>query len=313
MVVLDGSRFAETAIPAAHALARSAHADLRLVHVPGPARPSTPGAGTQLARLVPTHPREGDSAPAASLGITGPEPAAAPNSAKGSTVEGLMRGIRETRPDLVVMASGGKGTGSSVAAATVAEELILATTAPVLLVGKGGVDPRVPQGATWPRTLLAPVDLTRDPDPVMDALVDFARVTQAHVTLLNVVDPSGPPSAPEPAVLTGRQGRKPEERRWRALNDLDRLADRLRARGVRAAARVVVGHDVAAAILGELEQGRADLVAMSPRATAGRSSHPRRRMTEAVVRGASKPVLVVPVAETRTTPPDHWERGPGRR
>lgn len=284
MVPLDGSRFAETALPAARALARSAHADLRLVLVRGSDDENVmPGVapGSEERYLEDTRNRvAGASGIRADYCVR-----------EGPVAECLRRDLGELDADLVVMATRARGTLPPPQPGSVAETLARSTPTPMLLVTQQtaqDVD-EVTDRVTHPRSLLTPVDLDREPGALPGALIDFACVTQSHVTLLNVVPPD---ETPTPAAPSIRSGRKPEDRRWRAQKRLDRLADQLRARGVRTAARVVVGRDVARTILDELARGPADLVAMSPRPKT--ESGPAEGVTQAVLRGATKPVLVLP-------------------
>lgn len=282
MVPLDGSRFAETALPAARALARSAHADLRLVLVRGSDDETMIAPGSEERYLEDTRNR-----------VTGASGIRADyHIRQGPVAECLRRDLREMDADLVVMATRARGTLPPPDPGSVAEALAQTTPTPMLLVTQQtaqGMDDLTGR-VTHPRSLLTPVDVERAPGPLPAALIDFACLTQSHVTLLNVVEPDETPAT----AASPRPGRKPEDRRWRAQKRLDRLADQLRARGVRTAARVVIGRDVAEAILDELARGPADLVAMSPRPRT--ESGPAEGVTQAVVRGATKPVLVLPPA-----------------
>ncbi len=281
MVPLDGSRFAETALPAARALARSAHADLRLVLVRGSDDETAIAPGSEERYLEDTRNR-----------VTGASGIRADYCIReGPVAECLRRDLREADADLVVMATRVRGTLPPPQPGSVAEALARTTPTPMLLVTQQTAQDtdEVTGRVTHPRSLLTPVDLERELGTLPGALVDFACVTQSHVTLLNVVEPD---DAPATAPASPRPARKPEDRRWRAQKRLDRLADQLRARGVRTAARVVVGRDVASAILEELARGPADLVAMSPRPRTDPGS--AEGITQAVLRGATKPVLVLP-------------------
>lgn len=140
--------------------------------------------------------------------------------------------------------------------------------------GRGSVAPPVPV-----RALLVPIGPERDPEFMITALAAFACLTQTHVTLLNVV------SATEPRGVAQKR--------------LDRLADELRTRGIHAAARVIVGPDIAAAIVAELAHGSADLLVVAPRRAEASGWSPEDGITESLTRNAAKPVLILPTAAVR--------------
>lgn len=286
MVPLDGSRFAETALAAARSLARSAHARLHLVLVREPE--PQPGAADR-GEAVPEARYLADAA--SRLRQTADCDC---EIRHGEVAVALADGVRDVGADLVIMASHGRGALPSPKPCSVAEALMRTAPAPILLVGRG--DPAADRVA-HPRSVLAPVDLAREPGQVSRALVDFACVTQAHVTLLHVLLPAGAgdlkPAGAAPVAARPRP-RPADDRRSRAQQRLDRLADQLRALGVRAAARVVEGADVAATILKELARGPADLVVMCPRPGGGTEPDRPNGVTSAVLRAATKPVLVVP-------------------
>jgi len=261
VVPLDGSRFAEAAIPTATRLARSAHAKLHLMLVHQPAIAERAREERYLAAAV-----SQINAGAGSIADS--------SIREGVAAESLIEGIREAAADLVVMATHGHGRLAPLHANSVADGLIRTSPAPLLLVRPRPDDlPEAPGGL---RSLLAPVSFDRDPELLLEGLTAFACLNQTHVTFLHVVPPATP---------TG-----PAQKR------LDELADQLRARGIRAAARVVVGSDVVATIGAELARGPADLVAIASRRTEEGGWRPDDSISDQVVRTATKPVLILPAA-----------------
>lgn len=258
VVPLDGSRFAETALPRARQLAVSARAELHLTLIHQPTTTGRREAERYLADLV------ARIAP-------NREPVTDFSIRDGDPVESLVSGIRQAAAELVVMATHGRGSIAPLALTSIAEGLIRTSPAPLLLVQPRGdhLEPSVRA-----HSLLAPVDLDRDLESVIAALADFACLTQAHVTLLHVVTPVTLP-------------------RGTAQKRLDRLADELRARGIRAAARVVGGTDIAATIIAELAHGPADLLAVAPRRAEVSGWSPADGITESLLRNATKPVLIL--------------------
>lgn len=297
LVPLDGSRFAEAALAAAVPLARTARAGLRLVHVheavagqpvASPGVPVTE-APEDWARRAREEAYLADLAMRVGAGLTSVEF----ELCDGRPAEALCRCVAERTPDLVVLSTHGRGSASPLWLGSVADYLVRTATVPLLLVrpDRGG---QPPAGVEGFGTVLAPVDLSEDSARILDPLTSFACLTQAHVTLLHVVRPQpdlgGEPGVPYPA---GPAGEELGTRCTAAQRQLDRLADRLRAGGIRAAARVAVGTDVAGTILEEAAAGPVQLLAITTHGAGG----PRERLigsvADKVIRGASLPVLVL--------------------
>lgn len=270
VVPLDGSRTAEAAIPTARSLARSGGVGLHLLHVRR--REVERRAATEyLDRTV-------------ELIGRGERSKVDYEVRDGNVVECLHEGACRVHANLVVMASRGLGDVRPVGDRSVAEQLAARTVAPLLLVR---ADAGFPTDEPRPiKRVLAAIDPERDPTGTIRGLVDFAFLSQAHVTLVSVVVDEPPTDQPDP------------DRRRRTLAVLDRLADRLRADGIRAAARVVAGSDVAASILAELTRCGADVVVVHPKERVRGAAEPFGRVTDAIIRGATTPVLVLPAKAT---------------
>jgi len=264
LVPLDGSRLAEAAIPTARRLAKSARGGLRLLHVrPGDEDPAAARAYLGEAAKAIAH---GDG-PAADFEIR-----------EGSVVDALRNAAGSDMTTLVVMATRGEGDPGPAGRRSIAERLASCTKAPILLVKPcgGSTVPCEPVGC---ERILAALDLGSDLEPAVSGLADFAVLSQAHVTLFTVV----PPEFELPRTA---------ERRHDALTRLDRIADRLRAQGVRVGARVAAGSDVAATVVAEAKKCGADVVVLRPR-----SRVPPQglfgRTTDAVIRRSETPILVL--------------------
>ena len=121
VVPLDGSRFAETALPRARQLAVSARAELHLMLIYQPTTTGRREAERYLAEMV------------ARIAPSG-EPVTVFSIRDGVPVESLVSGIREAAAELVVMATHGRGSVAPLALTSIAEGLIRASPAPLLLV-----------------------------------------------------------------------------------------------------------------------------------------------------------------------------------
>jgi nucleotide-binding universal stress UspA family protein len=291
LLPLDGSRFAEAAIPLALELARKARASIHLIH----AHEGVPAAlghgefgsggesdlGEERRYLAETAARLGSGSVEISFQLV-----------DGPAVEALDGWIAEHRPALVVLATHGRGSLDPLGLGSVAEHLARCAAAPLLLV-------RPEDGAPLPppvqsiRRILAPIDFAEGHEALVDRLGEFAGFVQAHVTLLHVVTP--PRGLPEvPAAAPGRRlvWQSPAElgaQRW-----LDRLADRLRAQGVAAAARVEEEHDIGPAILEYADRIDADVVALHAHGCGEYHDGSIGPVVDRVIRGAGIPVLILP-------------------
>lgn len=199
----------------------------------------------------------------------------------GTVPEALAACVGESGAELLVMSTHGAGRLEPLKRDSNAEQLLGELSIPVLLLppppdGQGSGDARPL------RSVLAPIDPAEDASRVIEPLARFACVTQAHVTLVAVL-PLGAQGTEAP----------PESARRAAIRRLDLLADRLRCLGIRAAARVVAGRDVAGAVVDQLNASNLDFVALAPRQAPGTADSITRR----IIRQSAKPVLVLPPAD----------------
>jgi nucleotide-binding universal stress UspA family protein len=290
LVPLDGSRFAEMAIPVARQLARSAHARLRFVLVHEPAGTPVPasGAAPEAAGDGEVRAREGaylaDTAARLDAGDGSPDF----EIRDGRPAESLEQCIAERRPDLVVMATHGRGSVDPLWLGSVADYLLRTVAVPLLLVHPRNGD-AVPPAATGLRSVLAPVDLSEQSERILAPLAEFACLTQAHVTLLHVVE-MGDARRP---FFDRRSSEELECARREAQRQLDHLAEGLRARGIQVATRAIVASDAARAILDHLTQGHSECLAVTTHGTGGYRDRLLGAVADKVIRGAMKPVLVL--------------------
>ncbi len=270
LVPLDGSRFSEYALPWAARIARRGHGTLRLVMIHEPASALVP-AGT-------SSPSEESAAKAETLAYL-VRTTAHWRSCSGVGVEyqlgegaacpELVAAVESIGPDLVVMSSHGRGSLGPPFRGSVADEVIRRLVVPILLVRpKDGSE--IPPPNVDIGRILVPLDRSPEAEGILGPAGLVSSVTQAHLTLLTVL-------APGDRVRAGRE----------AQQYLDRLADGLRARGHRVAARVLVEADPGVTLLRELATGRFDAIAL--RIRAGHVG----AVTDQVIRGSDKPVLLL--------------------
>lgn len=297
MVTLDWSRFAETALPVAARLADLLGHGLRIVMVHEPARAPVPAAevpaftgpdevtvrGAQQNYLATI---------ADDLGQAGVRVAEAA-LIEGSAGPSLVADIERTNPALLVMATHGRGPLSRLWLGSVADHVIRHTSVPVVLVRPAGDPPDPSADATFSAGLV-PLDRSPDAEAILVPLVPLARAAGARLTLLHVVRPvfdvadamsPYPAMVPAPDVLDALQD---EARQY-----LDTVAARVRSQGVDVTTTVVAGLGVAPTILGHLDDGSHDFVAMSTHGAGGFRRMLLGSVADKVIRGAAKPVIIL--------------------
>lgn len=172
MVPLDGSLLAERALPYAEAVARAAGARLALVRAAG-AR-SLPGQKPGAAHMAALEGAETYLEQAARR-IAGPGLSVDTGVTFAGAVEGIMDEIDFRRPDLIVMATHGRGGLGRLALGSVVWTLVTRTAVPILLVRIGQPAAPAQPFAERPK-ILVPADgsvLAKKAPPLDAALADL--------------------------------------------------------------------------------------------------------------------------------------------
>lgn len=294
VVPLDGSRFAETAVPVATELARKAGARLHLVMVHEPIMALVPAADVP----APTAPDDLElrqqeqsylNETAERLGVVGA-------GIKVDLVEGmagpaLTDFLNLLRPDLVVMSTHGRGPLSRFWLGSVADHLIRHLSVPLLLLrpqeGEAAPPMEVPL-----RSALVPLDLSDEAEAILPVLRDLVRLTGGEITLMHVVEPILGISGAVPPYPVAVPQDQLEYSREEAQRRLEAVAERFRSGGLEVSARVVVGLGVAGTVLDTLEQEHLDFVAMSTHGAGGFKRLLVGSVADKVIRASAKPVLV---------------------
>ena len=295
VVSLDGSRFAEAALPLAARLARTASASLHLVMVHEPVMAMVPAADIPITTGPDDLAMQADektylAATAQEFGPVGPGPVGF-SLLEGLAGPALVEMIEHTAPDLLVMSTHGRGLLSRFWLGSVTDHVVRHTSTPILLLHPRDGAP-VPAPETKLQTCLVPLDRSEDAEKILGPLTDLARLTQAHVTLLHVIEPILGVTGAVPPYPLPVPAEAIESLRTDAQKYLDGVADRLRASGLAVATKVIVGLGVAGTVLDQLEQGKIDFVAMTTHGAGGFRRLLLGSVADKIVRGAGKPVLV---------------------
>jgi len=307
LVPLDGSRFAERALPLATMLTSKARARLHLLLAHRPA-PAIAGLGDYLPPPVELDDALRDREQTylfearERLGVVGEGPVDV-SFAEAPPGSEIVETATKLGADLVVMATHGRGAIGRLWLGSVADYVVRQSAVPVILVRGDQSNPRA--GAPSIHGILVPLDLSAESRNVLEPVIAVAQATQAHVTLLHVQEEYF--QSFEPGVLypTREDPVIAEVRRTEAQRELDRVADRLRERGLAVSARVVADMSAASGILRALEEQRFDLVAMTTQGAGGIRRFVLGSVADKVIRGAGKPVMVVRPGQGQVVAPIH--------
>jgi nucleotide-binding universal stress UspA family protein len=270
VVALDGTPSAEAILPMVRALARARYAEVVLVRVSINYHESAPenvAARQYLSEVVREH---GFDAGRVTTVLR-----------YGDIAEEVLAAAHEANADLIALATHGRQGLSRAWLGSVSEHVLSDSPVPVLLLR---ADAHAPVSV---KKVLVPVDNSPGSAAALSVASDLSVMTNAHVTLLQVV-------APLPRWGTG-EGIAPdweEEVRGAAQAFLTRLTERLYAHGVVASGQAAIG-PIAETISRVAREGEVDLIVMGTHALTG----PRRALlgsvADAVMRTASVPVLLI--------------------
>jgi nucleotide-binding universal stress UspA family protein len=271
MVPLDGSTFAEAALPAAFELARRNRSTVHLVRVH---EPQAPVAGPEGAAIYdPALEQELELKGRRYLDVmlawtNGDDRARAVTAyLHGPVTECLNTYVRDQAIDLVIMTTHARGGVSRALLGSVADGLVRRSLAPVLLVRPDRQAAPASETAPIFRRVLLPVDGGPAGDRMIEYAAAVAGAAGVEYTLLRVVSTGG---GTVRAALPHR-GEDPGSRVQRATvrSTLDAKARALAARGLVVRPQVVVENDAADGILRYATENGFDLVAMATRSRGG--------------------------------------------
>ncbi|HTL06386.1 MAG TPA: universal stress protein [Gemmatimonadales bacterium] len=295
LIPLDGSRFAEAALPFGARLAQRARARLHLMLAHEPM-----GALVGMGDLVVPPPeldegwRERERAylgrTAEALRAESDRPVGL-REAAGAAGPEICEEASRLEADLVIMATHGRGTFRRMWLGSVSDYVIRHMAVPVLLV------PPRPDGTPSPdtgvRRILVGLDLSADAEAILEPVAELAMLHGASVTLMHVAEiifEVGKLTGANPVVMDSGLL---EASRAEAEIQLERVAKRLRERGITVETRVVTGINAAGGLLEALAHERFDLVALTTHGRGGLRRLLLGSVADKVIRGAATPVLVL--------------------
>jgi nucleotide-binding universal stress UspA family protein len=295
MVPLDGSTFAEHALPIALGLARESAGRVHLVqaHEPPPV-PSSPDI------LIP-YDGEWDAAMRANERTYLDSVANRIAERAGAAVRTeLLDGVpamalatyaREMELDLIVMTTHGRGGLSRMWLGSVADGVVRRSGVPVLLLRPKDEEVDYEARLT-PRHILIPLDGSELSHGIIDTAAWLGSLTGARFTLLRVTVPVPVLRAPGPLSDDGFAAKLIAEQELHAGEYLDRVAGGFRSRGLEVETAIVAHSSPASAILEFAATNAVDLVGIATHGRGGWSRLALGSVADKVLRGALMPVLL---------------------
>jgi nucleotide-binding universal stress UspA family protein len=294
LLPLDGSPFAEQAVPWAAAIARRARARLRLalVHQTPPSPPldaSTARLYTRIELAVRKSEREYLWRVAIRIKGAGAVQLARA-TLSGPAAAALAEYAREVGVDLVVMTTHGRGGLQRAWLGSVADRLVRSLEIPVLMIRPKEGEAALPE----PRLeeVLVPLDGSRRAEAVLPTALGVATLFGARLALFQAVEPVAV-TVNVPIVFPPAFDEElPSLRRREAQDYLDDVAERVNASGVETRASAVLS---ASALDGIQAAARSPAVGMIALATQGHGGLRRLvlgSVADKLVRTGELPVLV---------------------
>ena len=307
LLPLDGSGFAESALPRAAALAAAHGAELVLVHARLSLLPARAAVDPSLLQV----PGDADLEAQAESYLRSQVRRAAEYGAPaprslvlhGHPVETIAEAVVAEGADLVVLTTHGRGALGRAVLGGVAHGLLHAVHVPLLLL-------RPPEeSAAEPsrfRQILVPVDADGFAESILQPLACLVPPRDEVVTVLGVVTPpflAGGEAEGALSLTTGAAEAltRSQERATEAY--VAQVAAVLRAAGYAAVrGRVVIGGSVAGSVLEVAREIEADLIAMPTHGRRGARRFLVGSVTDKVVRGFHGALLVQWPEAGETTP-----------
>jgi len=291
-VPLDGSPFAEQALPLAGEIARRAGAILQLglVHHPVPALatalevPEIEAQLDQEARAreqtyltsIVERVRKSVNVP-----VTG-------SLLDGAVAEALETQVEQSGADLVVITTHGRGPMSRFWLGSVADQLMRRLHVPLLLVRPG--EPEAPASI---RRVLLTLDGSPFSERAIEPTVALGRLFGAEYVLLMVVEPPMPIADPSGLMVVPAAADADKQIREAAARYLATHAERLRKDGLTVTAQTIDAAGAAATILAQADALKADLVAIASHGAGGFERLVVGSVADKVIRGSTRPTFVV--------------------
>lgn len=293
MVPLDGSDFAENALPLAVSLARVKNAPIHLVHVHPTPIPDHFLVGAHIegmdlaqfeaqARQNGEEYLEGVAERLRADGLT-----VHTHLLDGSVAAALAHCAEDVDAGLILVTSHGHTGMTRMWLGSTTDALVRRTDHPVLLVHPDEDHP-APGGADQIDRILVPLDGSRRSAKILGPAADLAEATGASLLLLHVVSSADFIGGGVLPVLIQSVAEAQEQ----ARAHLEVLAEPLRAQGLEPEVMVVDSEQPARSICDVARRRDADLIALTTHGYGGLKRAVLGSVTDKVLRGSHVPLLL---------------------
>lgn len=301
LVPLDGSAFAEQALPWAACLTRATGAHLELVRVHDPTPPWTVAAEGALV-ATPTAPKLRDVeeqylANCVARLTEGGFPRVTHRLLEGDVAEAIAAHAEDNAFGLVVLATHGRGALSRLWLGSVSDALVRRLTVPVLLIRPTEGSP-VPRAEQFDRILVA-LDGSAEAESALAPALALGNPSRVELELLRVVPPVPVAGDAGITVALPMEEGLTESLTAQASRYLDEVADRIASPTVAVRTMVVVEPGVAQAVLHAAAGSKAELIALATHGARGLRRMVLGSVADKVLRGADRPVLLTRVPDRR--------------
>jgi len=301
LVPLDGSPFAEQALPWAACLSKVAGAHLELVRVHDPVPPWTIATeGAVAATTMDPSIRDAEEqylANCAARLVEGGFEGVSHRLLDGDVAEEIACHAEDNAFGLVVLATHGRGALSRLWLGSVSDALVRRLTVPVLLIrpAEGSAIPRAERF----RKVFVALDGSEESESAIAPALALADPSHCEVVLLRVVPPVPIAGDAGMAATLPMDDTLTTTLIEQAEGYLAGVAARLRGPAVKVSTRVVVEPAVAHAVLHEAALAGAELLALATHGARGLRRMVLGSVADKVLRGADRPVLLTRVLDRR--------------
>jgi nucleotide-binding universal stress UspA family protein len=270
LVPLDGSALAENAVPVALGLARRFESEVHLVSVVSdlPPVPLAAGDGELITRWFEAEEKRAeDYLKNVVEGLPSASTAGIQRHVRSGPVGRTLQTLAdEIEASLVVMTTHGRGAWQRAWLGSVADGMVRQGRSPVLLLRERDAGPLSATGI--PRRVVLPLDGSEAAETAIAAVEPLLEPGRTVVDLVLVLQ-EPMPMATSYLPHAVAEGGLMDARKEKAREYLDKVRDRLAAKGHAVETRVLTAGDAGHGILHYLERSGGDFVALATRGRGG--------------------------------------------
>lgn len=289
MVPLDGSAFAEQALPLAMTLARRSNSRIHLTLAAAPASEITAAAAEYLSGMAAR--LESGMSEGVTYSVLTPDPGAPawPMPACSSVADVLARYVVDQDIGLVVLTTHGRGGVRRAWLGSTADAFVRIAPRPVLLVRPGDEEVAITAADFSLRHVVIPLDGSETSERAIPIAQEIGSLFGARYTLVRVVVPFTPDISTE---WYGVHPFEPTLNLESAARYLANVANSMRERGLNVATQVIESSSPAGAIIDYATSQDAGLIVLMSSGAGGIRRLLLGSVADKVVRSGSVSVLV---------------------